>query len=205
MTCEECEEVGHSGRNCLEFQEDVNYFNNNTNFRPQQNQGWNQQQRPNYSGNYQGNYQDNNFNNFNQPLLRDLVAGQSRILDQMSKKITANDKIIENINNRMDSFSSAIKNQHSFNKMIESYIAQLAASVPPADKGKIPGQPKELETVNLIDIFHAGWYHRDRLSGVWKDEITLEKKVTQEDPSSRYPLDKIFFKKLSVIMVQALT
>jgi hypothetical protein len=51
MTCEECEEVGHSGRNCPEFQEDVNYFNNNTNFRPQQNQGWNQQQRPNYSGN----------------------------------------------------------------------------------------------------------------------------------------------------------
>jgi hypothetical protein len=135
----------------------VNYFNNNTNFRPQQNQGWNQQQRPNYSGNYQGN----NFNNFNQPPLRDLVAGQSRILDQMSKKRTANDKILENINNRMDSFSSAIKNQHSFNKMIESHIAQLAVSVPPADKGKILGQPEELETVNLVDIFHAGWYHRD--------------------------------------------
>jgi hypothetical protein len=72
----------------------VNYFNNNTNFRPQQNQGWNQQQRPNYSGNYQDNYQGNNFNNFNQPPLRDLVVGQSRILDQMSKKIIANDKIL---------------------------------------------------------------------------------------------------------------
>jgi hypothetical protein len=94
----------------------------------------------------------------------------------MSKKITANDKILENINNRMDSFSSAIKNQHSFNKMIESHIAQLVASVPPADKGKILGQPEELETANLVDIFHAGWYHRDRPSGVWKDEITLEKK-----------------------------
>jgi hypothetical protein len=39
MTCEECGEVGHSGRNYPEFREDVNYFNNNTNFRPQQNQG----------------------------------------------------------------------------------------------------------------------------------------------------------------------
>jgi hypothetical protein len=94
----------------------------------------------------------------------------------MSKKITANDKILENINNRMDSFSSAIKNQHIFNKMIESHIAQLAAPVPPADKGKIPGQPEELETTNLVNIFHAGWYHRDRPSGVWKDKITLEKK-----------------------------
>jgi hypothetical protein len=56
--------------------------------------------------------------------------------------------------------------------MIESHIAQLAASVLPTDKGKILGQPKELENVNLVDIFHAGWYHRDRPSGVWKDEIT---------------------------------
>jgi hypothetical protein len=39
----------------------------------------------------------------------------------------------------MDTFASAIKNQHSFNKMIESQIAQLAATVPPSDKGKILG------------------------------------------------------------------
>jgi uncharacterized iron-regulated protein len=71
----------------------VNYFNNSR-----------------ISNNYQGNYQGNNFNNLNQPPLRDLVAGQSRILDQMSKKIIDNDKILQNINNRMDSFSSAIKN-----------------------------------------------------------------------------------------------
>jgi hypothetical protein len=60
-------------------------------------------------------------------------------MDQMSKKIGSNDKILENINNRIDSFSSTIKNQHSFNKIIESQIAQLAVAVPPAYKGKIPG------------------------------------------------------------------
>ena len=59
MTCEECGNTGHSGNNCPETHEDVNFINNN--YRPQQNQGWNQQQRPNYQGNYQGNY----FNNFN--------------------------------------------------------------------------------------------------------------------------------------------
>jgi uncharacterized coiled-coil protein SlyX len=69
--------------------------------------------------------------------LRDLVASQSRLLDQMSKKVASNNKTLENINTRMDTFAYAIKNQHSFNKMIESQIAQLVAVVPPSDKGKI--------------------------------------------------------------------
>jgi hypothetical protein len=41
MTYEECGGTGHTGSNCLEVQEDVNYINNNTNYHPQQNQGWN--------------------------------------------------------------------------------------------------------------------------------------------------------------------
>jgi uncharacterized coiled-coil protein SlyX len=132
MTCEVCGDTRHSGSNCPETQEDVNYINNN-NYCPQQNQGWNQQQRPNY----QGNFQANNYNNFNQPPLRELVASQSRLMDEISKKIASNDKILENISTRMDNVASAIKHQHSFNKMIESQIAQLATIVPPSDKGKI--------------------------------------------------------------------
>ena len=60
----------------------------------------------------------------------------------LSRKIATNDKILENINNRMDSFAFAIKNQHSFNKMIESQISQPAAAVPPPNKGKISGSRK---------------------------------------------------------------
>jgi hypothetical protein len=43
MTYEECGDTGHSGSNCPELQEDVNYLNNNNNnyYHPQQNQGWN--------------------------------------------------------------------------------------------------------------------------------------------------------------------
>jgi hypothetical protein len=52
--------------------------------------------------------------------LRDLLAGQSKWLDQMSKKVASNDKVLENIKSRMDTFASAIKYQHSFNKMLES-------------------------------------------------------------------------------------
>ena len=117
MTCEECGNTGHLGNNCPKTHEDVNFVNNNY-YRPQQNQVWNQQQRPNYQGNYQGN---NNFNN--QPPLRELISGQAKIMEGLSRKLASNDKILENINNRMDSFFSAIKNQHSFNKMIESQIA----------------------------------------------------------------------------------
>jgi hypothetical protein len=43
MTCEECEDTRNLGSNCPELQEDVNYLNNNYYYRPQQNQGWNQQ------------------------------------------------------------------------------------------------------------------------------------------------------------------
>jgi hypothetical protein len=91
----------------------VNYVNNNNYYyyRPQHNQGWNQQQSPNYSGNYLGNYQGNNsFNNFNQPPLRELVLNQGKLMDNLSKKLAFNDKMLETINNRMDSFSNAIKN-----------------------------------------------------------------------------------------------
>ena len=81
MTCEECGNTGHSSNNCPESQEDLNFINNN--YRPQQNQGWNQQQRPNYQGNYLGN----NYNNFNnQPSLRDLVSGQAKIMEGLSRK-----------------------------------------------------------------------------------------------------------------------
>jgi hypothetical protein len=36
---------------------------------------------------------------------------------------------------------------------------QLAAVVPPSDKGKILGQPKDLETANLVDIHNATFYY----------------------------------------------
>ena len=110
MTCEVCGNTGHSSNNCPETHEDVNFVNNNNYSHPQRNQGWNQQQRLNYQGNYQGNPQGNNYNNFNQSTLRELIAGQSRLMEGLSKKVATNDKILENISNIMDSFAYAIKN-----------------------------------------------------------------------------------------------
>jgi hypothetical protein len=103
----------------------------------------------------------------------------------MSRKITSNDKVLATINNRMDSFTSAIKNQLSFNKMIESQISQLAALVPVAEKGKILRNPEELETANLVDIFNAGEYFVAPpipLRPVWGEEDMLEKKGDPRRP-----------------------
>jgi len=41
-------------------------------------------------------------------------------MDSMSKRLAYNDKTLESVNIRMESFSNAIKNQLSFNKMLES-------------------------------------------------------------------------------------
>ena len=79
----------------------------------------------------------------------------------------------------MDSFASAIKNQHSFNKMIESQITQLAAAVPLSDKGKILRQPEDLETTNLVNIHNAAYYCIQPSMGRWID-YTLPKK--KSDP-----------------------
>ena len=56
-------------------------------------------------------------------------------VDNLNKKLLANDKILENINAKLDDFSFAMKNQLSFNKM-------LAAAIPYFESSKIPSKPK---------------------------------------------------------------
>jgi len=178
-TCEECGDTGHSGNHCPEMFEDVNNIINNNNYyyynRPQQNQGWNQQ-RPNYSRNYLGNYQGNNSynNNNNFPPLRELVSNQGKLMDNLSKKLTSNDKMLENINNRIDNFSTAIKNQISFNKMIESQLNQIPAAIP-ATNLNIPSQPEGLESANLVDMFDAGNYWSNPVGGRHNDLLPVKR------------------------------
>ena len=123
MTCEVCGNTRHSGNDCPETREDVCYMNNNR-FHPQGGQGWNQQ-RPYYQGGNNGN----SFNP-NQPSLNDLIFGQAKINESISKRLIVNDKTIESLNAKMEGLSSTVKSQLSFNKMIETQLAQLAAVVP---------------------------------------------------------------------------
>ena len=72
--------------------------------------------------------------------MRDLILEQARI-NENSKNLAFNDKVLENINTKMDSFSSIIKDQLSYNKKIESQLTLLAAAQPFATN---------LEKVNAI-------------------------------------------------------
>ena len=108
MTCEICDETGHSSTSCPLTQENANFVgttNNNPNsgFRPQQ--GWNS--KPNLPFR---NQQGINFNYIFQPSLKDLVYGQKQINDNISKKFLANDKILESLASQLEGFSSVIKN-----------------------------------------------------------------------------------------------
>jgi hypothetical protein len=143
MTCEVCGNVGHSGNDCLETREEASFINNGNNngFRNNNygNQGWNSRLNFPFNNQNGGNY-SNSFNN--QPSIKDLVFGQARINESLNKKLAANEKVLENLNSTIESFTSIMKNQLSFNKMIETQLAQLAASLPSSESGGIPGQPE---------------------------------------------------------------
>ena len=59
--------------------------------------------------------------------------------------------MFENINTKLENLSSSVKNQLSFDKMIETQIAQIVAALPISHTGKIPGKPEtSLESVKMI-------------------------------------------------------
>jgi len=83
--------------------------------------------------------------------LKDLVYGQVKINESLQKKLAATDKSMETIYAKMDGFSTAIKNQLSLNKMLETQLVQLAAATLATELGKIPGQPEStVESVNAV-------------------------------------------------------
>jgi hypothetical protein len=53
---------------------------------------------------------------------------QVRINNTIVKKLASNDKILEDINTKIDDFSSAIKDQLDYNKKVETQLSWLAAS-----------------------------------------------------------------------------
>jgi hypothetical protein len=77
------------------------------------------QPRPTYTGKYTGN-------NSKRPSLSELIEEQDEIINNLSKKHVANDKIVEDINVKMDNFSKILKDQVIFNAKLESKLSVVA-------------------------------------------------------------------------------
>jgi hypothetical protein len=147
---EECGETGHMGINYPTVPQDV-YFvgNSNNGFRLNQgfNAGWNKLSFPFDNHQHGGNGQ--NFNR-NEPSLRDNIRDQVRINDEVGKNIYATNKLLENINAKMDSFIVATQNQPSFNRMLETQIQQISATILGQTNG---GSSKTLIQESVRSIF----------------------------------------------------
>jgi hypothetical protein len=110
VTCEESGEMGHMGINCPTVPQDVDFVGNfNNGFCPNHgfNARWNKPSFP-FDNRQQGGMEQN-FNR-NEPSLKDIIRDQVRINDEVGKKIHATDKLMENINTKMDSFIVATQN-----------------------------------------------------------------------------------------------
>ena len=90
MTCEVYGNIVHSGNDCPKTHEEAAFINNE--FHQPGNNGWNNQSRPQGNSSYNSNY------NLNQPSFKDLVLGQAKIIENITKKLMLNDKILGNIN-----------------------------------------------------------------------------------------------------------
>ena len=75
--------------------------------------------------------------------MKDLILGQAKINENITKKLMFNDKMFENINSKLGNLSSSVKNQLSFNKMIETQIAQIAVAISNNNSRKILRQPED--------------------------------------------------------------
>jgi predicted transcriptional regulator len=78
-----------------------------------------------YAGKYTGH-------NSKQPSLQELIEEQDEIINNLCKKLVANDKILEDINVKMDIFSEILKDQAIFNAELESKLSKLSAVAPVA-------------------------------------------------------------------------
>nr|AAX92771.1 Transposable element protein, putative [Oryza sativa Japonica Group]ABA93315.1 Transposable element protein, putative, Retrotrans_gag [Oryza sativa Japonica Group] len=104
------------------------------------------------------------------------------------KKLAANDKILENINVKLDGFASAFQNQLSYNKMIETQLARLQSLVPTNETGRIPGQPdSSIENVKAITMTGGtiGMSKEAPSNDSAGKEIQPEKTVPQEYCNTR--------------------
>jgi hypothetical protein len=184
VTCEECGETCHMSINYPTVSQDVNFIGNSNNgFHCNQgfNAGWNKPSFP-FDNRQQGGM-GQNFNR-NEPSLRDIIRDQVRINDEIDKKIHATDKLLENINAKVDNFTLATQNQLSFNKMLEMQIQHISAALPSQSNGDSSKTPFQESVRSIFTVLKekATKFIEGSLGEVGKDK----KPITAEDFSMKF-------------------
>jgi hypothetical protein len=150
VTREECGKTGHMGINCLTVSQNVNFVGNSSNgFHSNQgfNAGWNKLSFP-FDNRQLGGMGQNLHRN--EPSLRGIIKDRARINDEVGKKIHDTDKVLENINAKMDNFTVATQNELSFNKIMETHIQQISATIPSQSNGDSSFKTPVQESVRSI-------------------------------------------------------
>jgi predicted nucleotide-binding protein len=93
-----------------------------------------------------------NFNRIERSL-RDIIRDQVRINDEIGKKIHATNKLLENINAKMDNFTVATQNQLSINKMLESQIQQISTTLLSQSNGDSSKTPVQESVRSIFTVF----------------------------------------------------
>jgi len=70
------------------------------------------------------------------------VLGQAQINENLTKKHASNNEIFENIKLNLEGLNFSFENQLSLNKMFETQLAQIAATIRAYDFEKILGHPE---------------------------------------------------------------
>jgi len=93
----------------------------------------------------------------------------------LTKKLSSNDEIFENINSNLEGLNFSFENQLSLNKMFETQLAQIAATILAYDFEKISGHPEiSFEKVNVVitrdgksthDLPHPNHVGKDKKHG----------------------------------------
>jgi hypothetical protein len=138
-TCKECGEYGHVHKDCPEEAKVLDYMRKgeSPNFRYGQ-------------GRPQFNASSSISNSVPLPIqLKDFMDEQAKINKDTVTKFKAIDKVLENIDSKVTKVGSSNHQVLNMMKMLETQVGQLAGHLT-NNEGKLPRQPKDLESAKAI-------------------------------------------------------
>jgi hypothetical protein len=163
-TCEECGEYGHVHKDCPEEAKVLDYMRKG--------------ELPNFCYE-QGRPQFNASSSIPNlvPLrmqLKDFMDEQVKINKDTVTKLKAIDKVLENVDSKVTEVGSSNHQLLNMMKMLKTQVGQLVGRLT-NNEGKLPGQPKDPESVKAIQT-HSGKETGDleRSAGARKPKLSAE-------------------------------